>query len=434
MVTWQLAEERALGDAKRRAGAVAAVVQVSTDRPVLERTLAEQQAGTRDRIALYLPNGEVGIGTAHPGDVARVRGTGEETVADTHGGVAVLQPVKLGTGATAVVEVAVPGSQLHRGVIRFWGILLAVAAFLVAASVLVGDRLAARMVGATRALANGARDLGAGQLQVRVRPAGPRELAEVAAAFNTMADRMVTVLAADRELIADLSHRLRTPLTALKLDVETVGDDAGAVRIREAVGALERDIDDLIRTARRPAADMTAEFCDAGSVIRERMRFWTAIADDQERPCEVVGTDEFALVGVPRADLAAAVDALLGNVLRYTPQGTGFRLSIGRTDGQVSVLVEDAGSGFPDPQRALRRGASDTGSTGLGIDVARRAALTGGGDISLGRSVMGGASVELRFADAAVRERSGLRPVRRWRRRLWRGRGRGGSGRTGTST
>ena len=71
-------------------------------------------------------------------------------------------------------------------------------------------------------------------------------------------------------------------------------------------------------------------------------------------------------VPVPRAELAAALDAVLGNVFRYTPQGTAFEVAVSRRDGYVAVRVDDAGPGIADPDRALRRGASDQGSTGLG--------------------------------------------------------------------
>jgi signal transduction histidine kinase len=105
-------------------------------------------------------------------------------------------------------------------------------------------------------------------------------------------------------------------------------------------------------------------------------------------------------VRLAKAELAAALDAVLGNVFRYTPQGTAFEVAVSRRDGYVAVRVDDAGSGIPDPDRALRRGASDRGSTGLGLDIARRATLAADGSVSIDRARLGGASVVMLFRDA----------------------------------
>src|SRR5262249_42426520 len=148
------------------------------------------------------------------------------------------------------------------------------------ASALVNDRLAARVVGSARGLARAARALGDGDLGVRASVEGPRELAEAAQAFNTMADRVSASLTAERELVADLSHRLRTPLTGVRLEAEALEAGRGAPRLREAVDALEREVDALIRTTRAPSVPPPAEpeRCDAGEVVRERMAFWAPVA------------------------------------------------------------------------------------------------------------------------------------------------------------
>jgi signal transduction histidine kinase len=130
------------------------------------------------------------------------------------------------------------------------------------------------------------------------------------------------------------------------------------------------------------------------------MTFWSALAGDQTRPYRVVGAQLRIPVPVARAELAAALDAILGNVFRYTPQGTAFEVGISRRDGWVAVRVDDAGPGIPDPERAMQRGQSQQGSTGLGLDIARRAAQAAGGSVSLDRAAMGGASIVMLLADA----------------------------------
>ena len=91
---------------------------------------------------------------------------------------------------------------------------------------------------------------------------------------------------------------------------------------------------------------------------------------------------------------------VVGNVLRYTPQGTAFEVAVTRRDGWVVLRVDDAGPGIADPDRALRRGVSDHGSTGLGLDIVRRVTQATGGSVNIGRARLGGASVIMMFEDA----------------------------------
>jgi len=324
-------------------------------------------------------------------------------------------------GTTSLVALAflVPlGLVLQRDApsTETWVMLGAIATGLVLTSVLVVDRLALRTVRSARSLVEAALALGDGDPEVRVEPGGPRELAETGHAFNRMADRLVTLRADERELVADLSHRLRTPLTVLRLDADALDSDdtsAGSFsaaeldrrrtirRIRQAIVTLEGEIDELINTTRKAVAQETApSICDASEVVRDRMTFWSALAADQDRSHQVVGAQRHTPVPVPHAELAAALDAVLGNVFRYTPQGTAFEVGVSRRGGYVAVRVDDAGPGIADPDRALRRGASDQGSTGLGLDIARRVAQQANGSVSIDRARLGGASVMLLLADA----------------------------------
>jgi signal transduction histidine kinase len=363
--------------------------------------------------------GANGGGRAPADQVASAAAGTEAVVLDVNGGVVRLEPVIV-AGKTSVVEVFVPESALDNGTGRDWWILAGIALGLVIGSVIVVDRLARGAVSSVKNLVQAALAVGGGDLGVRVQPSGPKELAEAGYAFNRMADRLVTSRTSEREMVADLSHRLRTPLTALRLDAEALDPDdthigefsaaeldrrRGIRRIRQAIATLEGEVNDLINTTRQAVAAQVAEtpeqgLCDAAEVVRERMTFWSALAGDQNRAYRVVGAQVRIPVPVARAELAAALDAVLGNVFRYTPQGTAFEVGISRRDGWVALRVDDAGAGIPDPNRALRRGESAQGSTGLGLDIARRAAQSTGGSVSLDRAAMGGASVVMMRADA----------------------------------
>jgi signal transduction histidine kinase len=369
-------------------------------------------------LVVHPPNTTAGT-KATAADITDAAKRAVPVTVDVDDGLVLLRPVRV-SGRTTVVEVFVPEAQLTAGTARDLWLLLGIALFLVAGSVIVVDRLARGAVNSARNLVQAALAIGGGDLGVRIQPSGPRELAEAGYAFNRMADRLITSRTSEREMVADLSHRLRTPLTVLRLDAEALDPDdthigeysaaeldrrRGIRRIRQAIIALEDEVDQLINTTRQAVAAQVAAtpemgVCDAAEVVRERMVFWAALAGDQDRQHRVVGAHLRTPVQVARAELAAALDAVLGNVFRYTPQGTDFEVAISRRDGWVAVRVDDAGPGIPDPERAMKRGESNQGSTGLGLDIARRAAQSTGGSVSLDRAAMGGASVVMLFADA----------------------------------
>jgi len=364
----------------------------------IRQAIRSTRYGGQQRLAVHLsvPPGTYGYSHITAADLQEAQKLATASTVERPDGVAYLQPLATSESGLAIVEAFVPHEQLTHGVIGTWWVLAGVAVGLVAGSVLVADRLGARAVKATRALAEGARGMGQGDLTVRVPVKGPPEIKEVGKAFNAMAERVRHLLAAEREVVADLSHRLRTPLTALLLDADTLGSGQGADRVREAVHGLEREVDEIIKAA-RSGLQPDNSGTDAAGVVRDRLVFWSALADDQERPWTVRGADKPAHVPLTRADLAAALDALLGNVFRYTPEGTRFAVTLVHQADLVALVVEDAGPGIADTERAVRRGASGGGSTGLGLDIARRAAESTGGSLHVDRGPLGGARVQLRL-------------------------------------
>ena len=422
LILRQLTNDRTVIDAQRRIGVLVPVVTASAGRPAIGRALAEATAGTRARAVVVLPDGtEVGGRSLVPSrELAAARSQAMATELDRPGERVVLQPVPVREGV-AVVQVSVPEDELPDGVLAAWAVMGSVGLLLVLCSVAAADRMGARMVGAARRLGRAAGRLGGGDLSVRVRPEGPPELREAAFAFNTMADRVGRQIAAERRMAADLSHRLRTPLTALRLNVDRLGEDGRMGPTRLALARLEQEIDTVIRLARgRDAPDGTAG-CDAAEVVRERVGYWSALADDQERKWHLSAPEGAAPVPVGRGELAAALDALLGNVFHHTPERTAFGVTLQAGRDRVGILVSDAGPGIPDPAAMSERGRSGGGSTGLGLDIVRRLAESTGGEMQIGRSVMGGAHVGVWLRTSTVpagpprrarRRRDGRRPAR----------------------
>ncbi|MEU3049233.1 sensor histidine kinase [Streptomyces sp. NPDC006984] len=399
------ARDRVTTAAEQRAAALSPVLALTTERSDVQQAVAE--IGSRDQLAVRLPDGSfVGTSKAPPQALERAVGKRETLSADTGDGWVHLQPVVLPEDRVAVVEAYVPGADLTRGVWASWGVMSLLALGLVGGSVLVADRLGARVVRSSRSLKSASLALGSGDLDVRVEPDGPPELQEAGQAFNTMADRVVELLAVEREMVADLSHRLRTPLTALSLEAELMGQAPGARRIGVAVARLERELDSIITAARtplaagQPAPGTAGRPVELGDVVALRLDFWSVLAAQQDRPCERSLSPRATPVRFPEDDLSAVVDALIGNVFRHTPQGTAFSVRVERTRSHAVLTVDDAGPGVADPEAALTRGVSTGGSggTGLGLDIVARAARAADGDLGITRGPLGGARVRVSFS------------------------------------
>ncbi|MEU8762061.1 HAMP domain-containing sensor histidine kinase [Streptomyces sp. NPDC048659] len=410
LVVKEMARDRAFSNAERRAAGLAPVLAITTDREQLDRAVATTDDGAEGRLAVHLPpppdrpgaeGVEVGTRRATDQNLATTRRLGRATIAEVPGGSVLLQPTAVSPDQVAIVELFVPEGEVTNGVATAWLVLAAVGAALIVGSVAVADRLGVRMVQPAQRLARAAHELGEGRLGARVPEEGPPELKSAATAFNSMADQVVQLLANERELAADLSHRLRTPLTVLRLNTASLGSGPAADQTRAAVEQLEREVDTIIRTAReaKPQTQPTVPLagCDASEVVRERMDFWSALAEDEDRTVRVAGVDAPVRIPVARPELVAALDALLGNVFRHTPVGTAFSVDVHNGDDAVIILVSDAGSGIADPAAALARGNSGArdGSTGLGLDIVRRMAESTGGDVRIGHSVLGGTEVRI---------------------------------------
>lgn len=412
LLTRTHAADRATAEATARAQWVAhalgPALATPDERETAEQTVESVNASDLPSTSLVLDDGTV-IGPdprnqpkARVTDAVRLARTGRAfTYEPSTGGRQVLVPVQGAAGGTAVVQVTLSERQLYAGTMTSWLVLAGIGVGLVLIGLLLADRLGARLVGATRRLAGTADRLAAGDLTARATPEGPPELRLVAGELNRLATRIGELLAAERENAADLAHRLRTPVAALRLDAETLHDPEEAGRIAADVAALERSVDDVIRKARRPFRD--APYADLAAVARERATFWLPLAEDQGRTTEITAPQDVHPVPVAEDDLTAAIDALIGNVLDHTPQGTPFRVTVRTTSaGRAELTVADEGPGLP-PTYSARRGTSGGGSTGLGLDIARRTAEDAGGTFDIASDATRGTRVTLTFPRATPR-------------------------------
>ncbi len=313
---------------------------------------------------------------------------------EADGGRDLLVPVYTDTGE-AVLRVFVTDEELTGAVREARLTLLALGLGLLAVSVGLGLLLARTFLRPITELGATAERLAGGDLTARVAPSDIKEIGTAGTALNRLAGRVVELLGLEREEVADLAHRLRTPVAALRLDADSLPEADSTDRLRADVDRLDRMVDEVIREARRPLRENIPTSADLCTVARERSSFWAVLAEDQQRTLTVDIPPEPLLVVAEGRDLGDALDALIGNVFSHTDEGVPFRVAVGLgADGRAWLEVSDEGPGFASTA-VLERGLSVSGSTGLGLDIARRLAERSGGSIEIGPSASGGARVRL---------------------------------------
>ncbi|GIE31817.1 two-component sensor histidine kinase [Actinoplanes italicus] len=369
----QVAQDRALS---RADDVVQSIVPLAAtgDTTALRLTVEAQTVP----VSVFLPDGTV-LGTpAGPTPAVRLAAARHGSLTVTTGqGRELVVPVVGSDGTTVVIRTLVTDAELTRGVTRAWATLAALGGTLVLLGLFVADRLARAITRPITELSAVSHRLARAELTARADPSGPPELREVAGALNHLAGRIQDLLATERERIADLSHRLRTPLTALRLEAESLRDPDEAARVASAADQVARAVTAVIQQARRAETPAASVGCDATAVVAGRVAFWAVLAEDTGRPLHQELPSGPTPVAVAADDLAAALDALLGNVFAHTPDGTAFSVTLttaGRPGDGAMLTVADDGPGFP--AEAAHRGTSGGDSTGLGLDIARQVATT----------------------------------------------------------
>ncbi|HEY5201324.1 MAG TPA: HAMP domain-containing sensor histidine kinase [Acidothermaceae bacterium] len=399
-----LAHQRALNDGLKESQRVVNAVQT------IERTpaaIGEAVKGSPAGIvvSVRLGNGQwVGGLPPDPDSPARQFAVGpngtelREVQVRYKGGLEIWHPVTDAPGKPIVIRTFVSASLFNKGVFSAIVILVLVGIAILAVAMIIADQLARWTVRPVAALASTANRLSSGQMLARAPVTGPREVVEVGIAMNRLAKRINELLDDEREQVADLSHRLRTPVAAVKLAVEALPESPEATRLTEHVDALERTVGSVIREARRGVREQPAPACDVVSVVKERVAFWAVLAEDQGRRVELRLPTVSRFVRVSADDLAAAIDALLENVFAHTAEGTAMAVAVelDRVDAWITVSDEGPGIG-PD---SVDRGRSAGGSTGLGLDIVRRTAQGSGGSFGVGASPTGGAAMMMRLGPA----------------------------------
>jgi signal transduction histidine kinase len=351
-------------------------------------------------LGLYQPDGHLaaGQGPADGGLQVAQSQLGRPVQGSSSGEIVETIPVYSGEQVIAVIRAATPLWALWSRVLATWAGMVGLAAIAVASAVIVARRQARLLATPLQSVASAAQSLGEGDFSARAQGSDVPEINQTAQALNVTAQRLGALLERERSFTANASHQLRTPLTALRLELEAALDDPTA-DLRPAFGLadeLERTIEDLLLLARGagPTAEASGPVDGQFDALRQR---WSAATAAAGRLLLVAREPDLPPVFASAAVVGQVLDVLVDNALRH---GTGtIRVNARDAGGAVAIDVEDQGSGLSAGtldifERGVSgRGGHPSGSAttpaaghGIGLALARELAQSQGGRLLLTRT------------------------------------------------
>lgn len=265
-------------------------------------------------------------------------------------------------------------------------VLVALAVFLIARA---GRRVAAPVADVMEA----ADRVAAGDYETRVQERGPREVQRLGRAFNEMAERLGTNETRRRQLLADVTHELRTPLSVIQANLEALIDglypidDAHLRPVLEETKVMARLLDDLqtLSTAEAGVLTLHREPTDPRQLIDTAVHAFTAQAEEAGVRLETPGADSLPAIDVDRLRVGEVLSNLLSNALRHTPAGGEIVVEAHSTEDRVEFSISDTGTGIaqehlPHVFDRFSR-APDSPGAGLGLTIAKTLVEAHGGQI-----------------------------------------------------
>lgn len=350
------------------------------------------------------------IATALDGEVAE--GTRWSATLGT-GLLYVAVPVSVGERTLGAVRVSYETGQVDARVRRYWLLLAGAGVVTLAIAAGLGILFARWVTGPIAGLQRAATRIGEGELSTRAdERAGPPEVRDLASAFNATAARLEDLVTAQEHFVADASHQLRTPLTALRLRLEMLEADADASIADDLEGArrevqrMSRLVDGLLVLARAERARAALpEPTALGPILAGRAEAWEPVAAERGVTLVVVDTDRRARATTDH--LESVLDNLLANAIDHSPPGAAVTLRVdtetvdGRTMVGVHVLDEGPGLDADQRERAFDRfwrasarrpdpDGDSLGGSGLGLAIVRRLVETDRGRAELRAAPSGG--------------------------------------------
>ncbi|GED84347.1 HAMP domain-containing sensor histidine kinase [Streptomyces sp. 6-11-2] len=305
----------------------------------------------------------------------------------------VASPVIRDGDVVAVVVTDSPTGQMRSRTVHGWLLIGTgeIAAMLLAVGAAL--RLTGWVLRPVRILDATTHDIATGRLKSRVAAAGgPPELRRLARSFNEMADNVEDVLEQQRAFVADASHQLRNPLSALLLRIELLAielpeDNEEIASVRTEGKRLAQVLDDLLDLALAEHAEPDLKLIDIGELAAERVAAWAPAAE--AKGVRLVGDCPATTGWADPVALSSALDAVIDNAVKFTPGGERVEVTVSFDRDTSTIVVADHGPGLTDEEiarvgdRFWRSGRhQNINGSGLGLSISRALLAAGGGSIS----------------------------------------------------
>jgi len=283
-------------------------------------------------------------------------------------------------GATVVARA--PIGELHDRVYREWLLIAALGIGGVLVAVALAALQANRLARPLEAIARRAAELGDGDFSVRAGRFDLPEADAIARGLDSSAGRIAELVAREREFSSNVSHQLKTPLTALRLRIEDADSD-GDSQLEAALGEVDRletTIAALLAHARQESAKR-AVTVNLGAVVHDHAVRWRPVFSRSGRLLDA-DSEKNVQVSASPGTVGQILDVLLENALRHGVGPVG--ISVAANGRSATVTVSDAGPGIPDElsDQIFERGDSPSGGTGIGLHLARALAQADNGSLS----------------------------------------------------
>ncbi|WP_405733900.1 HAMP domain-containing histidine kinase [Streptomyces sp. NBC_00028] len=311
----------------------------------------------------------------------------------------------------AAVRIVYSTSDMTTRLWQIWGFRAGLAVLVLAAAAAIGAYAARRITAPLRELNAMASKFSDGDLTARSPVTGPPETQTLARTLNQGAERLDTLVASQRIFVADASHQLRTPLTALRLSLDNIADGVDDEFVREDVEQataevvrMSRLVNGLLVLARAEAKVTAAEPLSLRDIIEERLAVWRPAADERGVTIALGGSsaDGRPSVLASPGHLDQVLDNVLSNALEVSPDGRTITVSYEVRGDEVLLSVLDQGPGMSDAEKSRAfdrfwRGQGLTGrsGSGLGLAVVKQLVTDDGGTVTLGDAPGGGLVVRI---------------------------------------
>ncbi|MFE6905809.1 sensor histidine kinase [Streptomyces erythrochromogenes] len=301
---------------------------------------------------------------------------------------------------TGAVRIVFPTGNLTDRLWTIWGFRAGLAVAVLGVAALIGAVAARRLTRPLRQLNDMASRFSDGDLTARSPVEGPQETRTLARTLNQAGERLDTLIASQRIFVADASHQLRTPLTALRLSLDNIADGVDDEFVREDVELataevvrMSRLVNGLLVLARAEAKESAAEPLPLGDIVEERLSVWRPAAE--ERGVTIAFSAGAGAGGRPTVlaspgHLDQVLDNVLSNALEVSPDGGTITVRIDPGGAGAVLSVVDEGPGMTDAEKSRAfdrfwRGQGLTGrsGSGLGLAVVRQLVTDDGGTVAL---------------------------------------------------